>query len=630
MTSPCYHGNHPAYPLPLEIHQIGLFFTNFPGKNLHHVDPDVKYLISSKAASCVREYGSGYYVISCQESAVAMGDFEIQEPQDSRMRSSLQALRGEGIVAHFGHWHIPGYPGGVWFDLAATRWNFAVWQDDFWRVSKIRVNPGEDAPDQYEMVAYGYLLSRFFAEYLNRARPDDSVVLAHFHEWQTAVALIWVRRLNLRMATVFSLQSTLLGRRLCNSHPDFRACIRNYVPLAEAEHARIPNLHRVERLAAKLCHVLTAVSSLVSTEAEYLFGRKPDLLVPLGVRASSVPRHQFELMHQANKRKICDFLSGHFYGTREAAVSLDDTLLFATAGVTDHHGRGYDLFLEALCRLNAQLRKEDRGELSVVALILVPLPHSAVNVPSLHGQAISKGLKKTISEIERDVGRRIFEAAMKGEVIPRDQLITEADRVKLKGQILAARKRDAPPIVTHNVLDGQHDPILQQLRYLNLLNGPSDVVKVVVVPDTEEVFDLDLVETLRGCNVAFFPSLYESWGHLQLLATNAGIPVVTTNLCGYGSFLERYFPEYTGGQGAHVLDRLHKGEEEIIRDLVQVMSDMTHKSPRERVLDRSRAEKLGHGFGWPRLYKRLHEARLRALAKAFPDEFERDDDLSFV
>ena len=51
--------------------------------------------------------------------------------------------------------------------------------------------------------------------------------------------------------------------------------------------------------------------------------------------------------------------------------------------------------------------------LAVFALILVPMPHNGVNVPSLHGQAISKGLKQAIKEIEEAVGKRVFESALK-------------------------------------------------------------------------------------------------------------------------------------------------------------------------------------------------------------------------
>ena len=151
--------------------------------------------------------------------------------------------------------------------------------------------------------------------------------------------------------------------------------------------------------------------------------------------------------------------------------------------------------------------------------------------------------------------------------------------------------------------------MLQQLRYLNLLNHPSDVVKVVVVPDTDEIFDLELVETIRGCNLAFFPSRYESWGYLQLLATNSGIPIVTTNTSGYGSFIEKHFNEQVAGYGVHVLDRYAKSDEQIIEDLVKVMHETCLKIPRDRIMDRSRAERLGHIFAWPRMLKQYLHAR---------------------
>jgi hypothetical protein len=56
--------------------------------------------------------------------------------------------------------------------------------------------------------------------------------------------------------------------------------------------------------------------------------------------------------------------------------------------------------------------------------------------------------------MEIAVGKRIFEAALKGDLISKDQLFTQAELVKLKGQFLAAKKKDLPPIVTHNIIDG--------------------------------------------------------------------------------------------------------------------------------------------------------------------------------
>ena len=35
-----------------------------------------------------------------------------------------------------------------------------------------------------------------------------------------------------------------------------------------------------------------------------------------------------------------------------------------------------------------------------------------------------------------------------------------------------------PPIVTHNMVDDSRDPILNQMRYLQLFNGRADRVKV--------------------------------------------------------------------------------------------------------------------------------------------------------
>jgi len=49
----------------------------------------------------------------------------------------------------------------------------------------------------------------------------------------------------------------------------------------------------------------------------------------------------------------------------------------------------------------------------VFGFILAPLKTENVNIPALHGQAISKNLKNLIKEIEKESGKRLFEAAMR-------------------------------------------------------------------------------------------------------------------------------------------------------------------------------------------------------------------------
>ena len=45
-------------------------------------------------------------------------------------------------------------------------------------------------------------------------------------------------------------------------------------------------------------------------------------------------------------------------------------------------------------------------------------------------------------------------------------------------------------------------------------------------------------EFVRGCHMGVFPSYYEPWGYTPAECTVMGIPSVTTNLSGFGCFME--------------------------------------------------------------------------------------------
>ena len=77
-------------------------------------------------------------------------------------------------------------------------------------------------------------------------------------------------------------------------------------------------------------------------------------------------------------------------------------------------------------------------------------------------------------------------------------------------------KRDClPPIVTHNMADDSNDPILKELRRLQLFNSPHDRVKVIFHPEflsaNNPVIGLDYEDFVRGCHLGVFPSYYEPW-----------------------------------------------------------------------------------------------------------------------
>ncbi len=152
-------------------------------------------------------------------------------------------------------------------------------------------------------------------------------------------------------------------------------------------------------------------------------------------------------------------------------------------------------------------------------------------------------LHKTCEQIEEQMGRRLFRDAATGRIVLPDDLMDEDDRVRLKQAIHAWRTGRQPPIVTHDLIDDANDPVLQHLRHRGLFNAPDDPVKVVFHPQfvtaTSPLISLDYEQFVRGCHLGIFPSYYEPWGYTPMECVAMGVPAVTTDLSGFGAYVQR-------------------------------------------------------------------------------------------
>ncbi len=127
-------------------------------------------------------------------------------------------------------------------------------------------------------------------------------------------------------------------------------------------------------------------------------------------------------------------------------------------------------------------------------------------------------------------------------VIDPMELLTNEEKILLKRRVIALKRNSLPPIVTHNMIDDVSDPILNQIRRLQLFNNPSDRVKIIFHPEflssNNPLISIDYEDFVRGCHLGVFPSYYEPWGYTPAECTVMGVPSITTNLSGFGGFVE--------------------------------------------------------------------------------------------
>lgn len=199
--------------------------------------------------------------------------------------------------------------------------------------------------------------------------------------------------------------------------------------------------------------------------------------------------------------------------------------------------------------------------------------------------------------------------------------------VKLKRCIFTAQRHSLPPICTHNVVDDHNDQVLNALRRCQLFNNRHDRVKVIFHPEflnsTNPLFGLDYEDFVRGCHLGVFPSYYEPWGYTPAECTVMGIPSITTNLSGFGCFMQDHIQD-PKSYGIYIVDRHHKAAEDSIKELAQYMFDFTCLSRRQRIIQRNRTERLSELLDWKSLGIYYRKARNIAIAKTNPDEMNED------
>lgn len=179
----------------------------------------------------------------------------------------------------------------------------------------------------------------------------------------------------------------------------------------EAGERQIYHRYCMERAAAHSAHIFATVSEITSIEAEHLLKRKPNIVTPNGLNVKRFSAtHEFQNLHAIAKEKIHDFVRGHFYGHYD--FDLDKTLYFFIAGRYEFSNKGADLFIEALARLNHYLKVTNTAT-TVVAFLIFPSHTNNYNVDSLRGQAIAKQFRDTIDELQKKIGKTMFEIALR-------------------------------------------------------------------------------------------------------------------------------------------------------------------------------------------------------------------------
>jgi glycogen synthase len=567
-------------------------------------------VLRSKAAAAVDQWNTRYCLIGPDNEHSAQIEFEEHRPT-SAMARALEALGEAGLPARYGRWLVTGRPKVILLKHDADPERLAELKYYLWRDHAIQTPEGDPLIDG--AVSFAGAVYQLFMALTQHYAPR--LLIGHFHEWMGGLAIPLIRRAKLPMATVFTTHATITGRYIASARTGFYEQLPYLDHEQEARNFNIETVHRMERACAHGSHVFTTVSEVTGEECRHLLGRAPDVCLPNGLNVQRFEAlHHLQSLHKEYKERVHRFTRGHFFPSY--SFDLDKTLYFFTSGRFEPRNKGFDVCLEAAARLNAELKASDL-ETTVVFYIITKRPTRQIVSECLERRGVLGEMRDTTRAMMAEVGDRFFNEAVAGRVPKLDSLVGDYWQLRLKRTMQAWRSSTDPPVITHVLEDEESDQVLQQIRSLHLFNSRHDRVKVIYHPDfiksSNPLWKMDYDQFVRGCHLGVFPSSYEPWGYTPLECIASGVPAITSDLAGFGRYVQQHFDDHDDW-GMWVIDRRSRGFHEAAAQLTRVMFEYCRLSRRERIAVRNACEQRSVEFDWGKLIQYYSQAHEQAVA----------------
>lgn len=572
-------------------------------------------VITSKAARMIERYGENYVLIGPYRSPAQLEQELESAPVPRLLDRVFENLKRENIICHYGRWKIKGSPpvilvdfGGVWpegDDIKARLWE------------EYRIDSLGAAHDFTEPLIWAWAVGRLLLE-CRKAYPEERMVV-HCHEWLSGAAILYLKKKQVAVGTVFTTHATVVGRALASNGVDIYRDPESLDADMLAYKVGVPAKHQLEKAVARLSDIFTTVSAMTADEAKHFLGRAPDYLLPNGLDIAVYPPIERQLaLHEVEKAALRDFAAYFFFPYYR--FNLEETLFFYTASRYEFRDKGIDVLVAALGRLNSFLKAEQPRK-TVIVFFWIPAGNGGP-LPELLSR---RGAYFNLLRALRRDGYRWGPREL-GEFLDRQPsaLLSHLhfDTIRLLKEFGEAR--GMPPLATH-FIPNPPDAILNSFRNHGLLNRAEDRVKVVFYPvyliQGDEFLNLGYHKSLEAGHFGLYPSYYEPWGYTPLESAALGVSALTTDLTGFGRHLLREHGVHEKGYpGVFVLRRAGKSDEEVISSLTEILTRFVGWTRAERHRNAAHARKLSELADWRYFIRHYLEAHAAAVRAANRDD----------
>lgn len=476
-----------------------------------------------------------------------------------------EAETKDNLKIRVGRWNIPGNPITILVDFTPF---YAVKNDIYTQAwLDFQVDSLHAYGDYDEASMFSYAAGKVVESYYRHNLTVADKVIYHANEWMTGLGALYIQKHVPQIATVFTTHATSIGRSIAGNNKPLYDYLFAYNGDQMARELNMESKHSIEKQTAHHVDCFTTVSDITDNECKELLEKQADVVLVNGFEDDFVPKGRSYSAKRQKARKALLNVANKLLGTRLG----DDTMLVGTSGRYEFKNKGINVYLEALNRLT----RDKNLKRDVLAFVSVP------------GWA--------------------------GE--PRKDL---AERLKSKEDF------DTPlecPFITHWLHNMSHDQVLDMLKYLNMSNAKDMRVKVIFVPcyldGNDGIVNLAYYDLMPGFDLTVYPSYYEPWGYTPLESMAFKVPTITTDLAGFGLWVNTLKGHYATLQdGVKVIHRTDYNYSEVVDAIRDTLTEYSALSPKEIEKVRKNAAAVAEQALWKYFIKNYYVAYDVALRNA--------------
>ena len=288
---------------------------------------------------------------------------------DTLFPSWLARTKEEGLRVRTGYWNIKGKPIAILVDFSHYISEKNEILTYYWNTQQLdSLNASWDFT---ESALFGYAVGKVLESFIRFQVGVRERAIAHFHEWMSGTALLYLKQEVPQVGTVFTTHATVLGRSIAGNGWALYNYLEEYKPTELAYRFSVQHKHFLEAKAACQADVFTTVSDITAREAAHFLGRIPEVVTPNGFDEGHISdRTSFLEKHKRAAAKL-----------QEVAQKVTETtfekkpFFVAISGRNEFRNKGIDVFIDALQEIN----KDATFDREVVAFILIPSAYEGTN-----------------------------------------------------------------------------------------------------------------------------------------------------------------------------------------------------------------------------------------------------------